>query len=97
MRVCPSRAASSGLLVSADVGEGRVHRLQIHLEGVEQHGEHREVPEAADQVDQALLAELVEGELEGLVADEMVPQELGAELVGDLLVPADEVRLLVLR
>jgi mannose-6-phosphate isomerase-like protein (cupin superfamily) len=46
------------LRVAAHVRVRRRDILQVDLEGVQQHGEHREVAQAADQVDQALLAEL---------------------------------------
>jgi hypothetical protein len=81
----------------AHVGERRFDGLQVDLEGVEQHGEHREIPEAADQVDHPLLPEFIKGHGEGVVRDEVIPQDRSAEPVGDLLVALGELRFPVLR
>jgi hypothetical protein len=70
-------------------------RLQVDLEGVEQHGEHGEVPQAADEVDNAWFAELLQGRGERGVRHEVLTENLGAELVGDFLIPAGEARFLV--
>lgn len=92
------RACSPGdSCVAAHVGERGRGGLQVDLEGVEQHSEHGEVAQAADEVDDALLAQFVQGRGEGGVRDEVLAQDLGAELVDHFLVAAGEARLFVLR
>ena len=59
---------------------------QVNLERVQQPGQHGEVTQAADQVNDPLLAQLGDGPGERAVGDEVVTQDLGAELVDDLLV-----------
>jgi hypothetical protein len=81
---------------AAHVRERRlVARLQVDLEGVEQHRQHGEVAQAADDVDQARLAPLGVGGVERLLVDEVVAQDLGGEGVEQLVVLVGEVRPLV--
>jgi hypothetical protein len=78
---------------AAHVGERRLDRLQVDLERVQQHGQHGEVAQAADQVEDPLLTQFGQDDGERLVGDEVVLEDLDGELVDDLLVRLGEPRL----
>src|SRR5262249_28253553 len=63
----------------------------------EQHRQHGEVAEAADDVNEARLAPLGERRVERRLVDEVVLQRLGRERVKQLLVGVREVRHRVVR
>src|SRR5882757_8693114 len=82
VRLCSGCAAFSDLGVTDHVRKGRLAgRVEIDLKRVQAERQHGKITEAADDVDDAVAAEEAERRGESRVADEVLLEHLGAELI----------------